>query len=149
MAGFTLRPKLPMPESFKNSNFLLNEYGDLFFSLSVQMSNNLIFLKTENGQLPLEICVTDMYSWNHIDILRNYWVIHVQLAPAPKQAWIPPDFSSKFRFLLPNNQLVKFDKNLSTGSFLACERQTFLLAHRRWGTSTVRRLVLFRMSDLN
>ena len=60
MAGFTLRPELP--REFKNSNFPLNEYGDLFFSLSVQMSNNLIFLKTENGQLPLEICVTDMYS---------------------------------------------------------------------------------------
>ena len=39
------------------------------------------------------------------------------LAPAPKQAQIPPDFSSNFRFLLPNNQLVKFDKNLSAGSF--------------------------------
>ena len=113
------------------------------------MSNNLIFLKAEKDELPSEIGETDMYFWNHIDILRNYWAIHVQLAPAPKQAWIPPDFSSKCGFLLPNNQLVKFDKNLSTGSFLACERQTFLLAHRRWGTSAVRRLVLFQMNDLN
>ena len=82
----TLKEGRSSPASFKNSNFLLNEYGDLFFSLSVQMSNNLIFLKTEKGQLLLEICVTDMYSLNHIDILRNYWAIHVQLAPAPRQA---------------------------------------------------------------